>query len=305
MTTRSNTGEAQSKNCACCTSTNLRHEPTLTSLFLSRAAWNGSPESTNLIYCNNCGFRTYQRTLTEPEARNYYSNYRDDFYMKERCRDEIFYTRAAYNKDEEWMMSPRRQQELLAIVKDSGLSLRNLRVLDFGGGDGRLINNIPAKELAVFDYATILPLPGIAKIPPPDPCSWDFVVCAQTLEHISNPINALSNIRSITATNGFIYIELPVQNWRSLAGNGALRKKILELSMKNRTFHKLADLYSTAFRVKFGILPPCGFVPMREHVNFFTLKSIVSLGENLSLKTIAARINSFSGIQVIFKKTQI
>lgn len=78
-------------SCLCCRGKNLTAESTLTSLFLSRAAWEGPPEITELLYCNDCGFRTYRRHLSDTEAKKYYSDYRGKRYAAERSRDEFFY----------------------------------------------------------------------------------------------------------------------------------------------------------------------------------------------------------------------
>ena len=81
-----------------------------------------------------------------------------------------------------------------------------------------------------------------------------------------------------------------------------MRNLMLSLAVKSRRLHQLMDLYSTAFRVKLGFLPPLGFAPMREHVNFFTLESISKLGERLALSTEASRISQTCGIQILFRK---
>lgn len=292
-------------SCLCCRGKNLTTESTLTSLFISRAAWEGPPEITDLLYCNDCGFRTYRRHLSDTEAKKYYSDYRGKRYVAERSRDEIFYNQSVYDRDEAWMASPRRQKEMLNFISQIIPNTQDLKVLDFGGGDGRLIANLECKRRAVFDITAISVLPGVEKLTTESELRqepWDLIVCAQTLEHISEPDLALEKMRDITAKDGYIYVELPDQQWISHAFPGRLRNYILALALRSRSFHKFLDLYSTAFRVKFGVLPPLGFVPMREHVNFFTLNSIIKLGQPLSLKTEASKISSCCGTQVMFRK---
>lgn len=292
-------------SCLCCRGNNLTTESTLTSLFLSRAAWEGPPEITDLLYCSDCGFRTYRRHLSDTEAKIYYSDYRGKRYVAERSRDEFFYNQSVYDRDEAWMASPRRQKEMLSFFLQIMPNIQDLNVLDFGGGDGRLIANLECKRRAVFDLTEIAVLPGVEKLTNESDLrqeAWDLIVCAQTLEHISAPDLALERMRDITAKNGYIYVELPDQQWISHAFPGRLRNYILALAFKSRSFHKFLDLYSTAFRVKYGILPPLGFVPMREHVNFFALDSIIKLGQQLSLELVASQISPFCGIQVLFRK---
>ena len=259
-------------SCLCCGGKKLTAESTLTSLFLSRAAWEGLPEVTDLLYCDDCGFRTYRRLLSYAEAKQYYSNYRGDRYVAERSQDELFYSQSVYDRDEAWMASPRRQKEMLDLISTRMPDTRDLQILDFGGGDGRLIANLECKRRAVFDLTGISVLPGVEKLMSESDLrqeAWDLIVCAQTLEHMSTPDLVLEKLRDITTKDGLIYVELQNQQWTSRAYPGRLRNDILAHAIRHRNFHKYLDLYSTAFRVKFGLLPPLGFVPMREHVNFF------------------------------------
>lgn len=289
--------------CLCCESHQVSVEPTLTSLFLSRAAWGGKPEITNLLYCRDCGFRTFQRMLSVAEANHYYQNYRGDDYIRERGKDEIFYNQNAYDRDKAWMASPRRQEELLKLIGPQ--CTINMKVLDFGGNDGRLIYGINAPLKAVFDLSESPALPGLKKISSESELhqnQWDLIICAQTLEHISRPDRTLAKLSEITSKGGMIYVELPCQNWESYAFDGTFRNLLLALAQKYRWLHKLLDFYSTGFRVKVEVLPPFGFVPMREHVNFFTLESVEHLGRKLGLAVEHGQINPFCGIQVLFRK---
>jgi hypothetical protein len=43
----------------------------------------------------------------------------------------------------------------------------------------------------------------------------------------------------------------------------------LRLVLRNRWATLAVDFWSTAVRVKFGRVPPLGFVKMHEHINFF------------------------------------
>ena len=292
-------------NCTCCLSTNIRSESTLTSLFLSRAAWGGPPERTNLLYCRECGFRTYERPLHESESKRYYSDYRGRHYARERSRDELFYSQKNYDQDQEWMESPHRANEMLELVANAGHDINKFRVLDYGGGNGHFIEKLRCQEKAVFDLSTTPAISGIRKLSADSelhPDDWDLIVCAQTLEHISRPETVLNRMRDIASQGGLIYIELPSQQWHSDLHEGSMRNLMLSLAVKSRRLHQLMDLYSTAFRVKLGFLPPLGFAPMREHVNFFTLESISKLGERLALSTEASRISQTCGIQILFRK---
>ncbi len=293
------------KKCICCLSENLLFENTPTSLFLSRGAWGGSPEQTQLIYCKSCGFRTYERKLSESESKRYYSSYRGNSYVAERSRDELFYSQARYDQDEQWMASPHRQKEMLALLRKTGDDISQFSILDYGGDSGRFIFDLKCIRLAVYDLSEGRALSGVTKYSNiddvPRSC-WDLVVSTQTLEHISHPEVAIESMIDIAKQGGLIYIELPNQPWTSFAGRGKMRDALVKAAVKNRLLHKVMDLYSTFFRVKFNVLPPFGFAPMREHVNFFTIDSINKLGERHSLRIESSSINPSVGIQVLFRK---
>ena len=62
----------------------------------------------------------------------------------------FFCTKTAYNRDEEWMASPRRQQEMLKIITGHVDNINSKNILDFGGGDGRLVSGITSNIKAVL-----------------------------------------------------------------------------------------------------------------------------------------------------------
>lgn len=53
------------------------------------------------------------------------------------------------------------------------------------------------------------------------------------------------------------------------------------------------DFYSTAFRVKTGILPPLGFAKVHEHVNAFSSSSLARVLEKAGLSIL--RLEETSG----------
>ena len=76
--------QRSSEGCLCCGGTNLHTETTIVSPFLAKRAWNGKPELTNLIFCSNCGFRFFDRGLSDEEVSNYCPGLGDDEYVKAR-----------------------------------------------------------------------------------------------------------------------------------------------------------------------------------------------------------------------------
>jgi hypothetical protein len=141
-----------------------------------------------------------------------------------------------------------------------------------------MIRDVEARRKAVLDPSGGAVENGIERLAAPAG-AWALVVCAQVLEHVSAPEAMLREIRKIL--RGIVYLEVPDQRWR---GSVAAPRPLLEFLCRHPALLLGADLYSTFFRVKLGRLPPFGFVPMREHVNFFTPQALRSLAERCGLR---------------------
>jgi hypothetical protein len=70
----------------------LRREVQIISGFLAARAWNGRPELTELVCCEDCGLHFFDRGLDDAEVARYYHGYRDAEYQRSRHEWEPFYT---------------------------------------------------------------------------------------------------------------------------------------------------------------------------------------------------------------------
>ena len=262
----------------------MREDYTVISPYLAFKAWGGGPEVTTLLTCEDCGFRFYRRRLSEQETRRYYAGYGNKAYLEERNRFEPFYTAAYYNADSAFLRSAPRRADLAERLASAGLDHPFDSVLDYGGGEGWLIRDLKAEKKIVFDLPeTDLPI-GIefvstrAKVPG----DHDLVICAQVLEHVSDPAAVVADIASLLRPGGTAYLEVPNQLWRQARtlrpGSG-----LLSWLCGHPKLLLLGDIYGTFFRVKYRVLPPLGFVPMREHISFFTQAALRALAERSGL----------------------
>lgn len=265
--------------CICCSGRKLQLQYTLISPFLAKRAWDGKPVLCALVSCQSCGIRYFDRGLSDQEAQRYYTDYRGEDYFLTRRTQEPFYTLAVHNSTETWLTSPARrtalQKSLDAVAPGQDWS----NALDWGGGSGILLNDIKASRKAVFDLNPVHTQPGIEVIKSTENLGreWDLVVCAQVLEHLADPLDAVLSMAALLRPDGLIYLEVPDQHWRAGWQPQLGRRSWLQFLCKRPKLLKLADCISTASRVKLGWLPPYGFVPMREHINFFALASLKSL----------------------------
>jgi SAM-dependent methyltransferase len=97
-----------------------------------------------------------------------------------------------------------------------------LRILHFGGGDGRLMMELIAQghHCAVIDWCD-QPVDGVewlgAELDQLDPTrSFDIVVASHVLEHLAAPAKLLRQLRDALVPTGIAFIEVPLEIWRRL-----------------------------------------------------------------------------------------
>lgn len=286
--------------CLCCASRRLDSDRTLTSLFLSRTAWVGRPELTSIHRCLECDFRFYDRGLSDAEAAAFYAAYRTSDYLKNRHADEPFYTRKVHAGIEEFLHSPIRRQSLAQALASGGVSDVDA-VLDYGGSDGALISDLTASRKAVFDIGGSEPIAGIERATELRE-EWDLVICAQTLEHVTDPFATMQELLRLTRPGGAIYLEVPNEIWRRAPSPRFLKNALLRVASKSRWLLIAMDIYSTGFRIKTGVLPPLGFMPMREHLNYFTPQALAALARRAGGEVTFTGFNLTGEIVVVARK---
>ena len=94
------------------------------------------------------------------------------------------------------------------------------RVLDFGGGDGRLITDLVRRGCRGFvvDFETST-LPGIQRLGStaedlPADAAFDVVICSHVLEHVADPLDLLDILRGHLTREGLLYVEVPLEIWK-------------------------------------------------------------------------------------------
>lgn len=265
--------------CLCCGNRQLERRATIVSGFLAERAWKGTPELTGIAFCNECGFRFFQRGLSTEETLNLYRGYRNENYLGARNRWEPFYTRTQHQAVLAWSRSPGRAVGLRKSFDEAGLPDRFRYVLDHGGSGGHMLREIHAERKVVFDPSGCETIGGVEAVSVPTriPPRCDLFLSCQVLEHVSDPKSYLSEAGVLCAEGAFVYIEVPDELWRDFAFPGNIQVAWLRLLLRQRHLLILSDMLSTGCRVKLGFLPPMGFVPMREHLNYFTIKALDSI----------------------------
>jgi SAM-dependent methyltransferase len=183
------------------------------------------------------------------------------------------------------MASKGRRVALAHVLNQAGAPKSFQAALDYGGGTGQMLLDVDARRRAVFDVSGGQTESGVSWISSQDKLgsNWDLVLSCQVLEHLSDPLSSVEFIASLLSPGGWFYAEVPIENWAPSARSGPARHAWLSWIINKPGLLVAADTISTAFRVKCGFLPPMAFIPMREHLNYFTTEALCALVQSAGL----------------------
>ena len=292
--------------CLCCGERGLKRETAVISGFLAERAWQGPPTLTQLITCPRCGFRFFARGLDDDEADNLYHGYRNPDYLSQRQRWEPFYTNRLHRAVLAWSQSSLRIDDLRANLHKAGLPNQWRYVLDHGGSGGHLLQAINAERKVVFDPSGYPTLAGIevARDAKHIPGNCDLLLSCQVLEHVSDPCLYLSALADLCSPDAWLYIEVPDETWVSHCLPGRIRDRWLGWLVRQRQLLILFDFYSTGFRTQLGVVPPYGFVSLREHLNFFSAAALYTLLQGVGLHCVVGGTNGAGQRYVIARRVK-
>lgn len=94
------------------------------------------------------------------------------------------------------------------------------RVLDFGGGDGRLMEAL-AREgyvCGLIDYNQN-PRPIVQRLGPTIEevsiaADFHLAICNHVIEHVADPVATLRSVSQLLKEDGFIFVEVPMEIWQ-------------------------------------------------------------------------------------------
>jgi len=155
--------------------------------------------------CRECGFVTY---TPRPSA--------DDVEAKYLFLSDI------NNTDRSPALSTRDPERARLLYRSLRRHLpdgRRARVLDFGGGDGRLMREFLKTMCFCYlvDYSKKA-CSGIERLGSteddiPGDVNFDLIICSHVIEHVADPLQVLTKLKGHLNPNGAIYVELPMEIW--------------------------------------------------------------------------------------------
>lgn len=200
--------------CPACYSLNIVKTPCKLARFVVwRATQTSTPENVNThaIFCSDCKYLGSDLRFTPEEESNLYVNYRDDEYNRIRIECEPNYAERLLTFKDVGSYYNDRKKVLEEIIRKN-IDLESIKnVLDYGGDEGRFIPDcFPNAKKYVYEVSGAKPLPGIETY---DIGNYngpvDFIICAQLLEHMSDPSGLINLIKKLIDENSWVYFEVP------------------------------------------------------------------------------------------------
>ncbi len=248
-------GKSLSKNtCVLCGSNDLVEYPAEFVPFLQERMFNNVNQKTELISCKKCDFVYSSYRPSQDEISRFYSGYRDAEYQKQRQNYEPAYSKE-FNQSLGFSASNKslREKTIAEVVYNHIAAKDVKRVLDFGGDAGQYIPDaLSSAKKYVYDISGIQTVEGVKLITNKselEKTGYDLVLCCHVLEHLSNPMESVQELMQMTAPEGYLYIEVPLEdNFKNLiAGNETSHVHEHINAYSTKTFEKLFE--NTGFEI--------------------------------------------------------
>jgi SAM-dependent methyltransferase len=277
-------------SCIICGGSDLERAPALVSPFVHRyvldpdSRWSSPLEQLALCRCVECDVTFFDRRYEPDEVRALYRGYRGEEYLRSRRAVEPFYTRRlneAIGSDPAVTNSRRTEvgRFFTAELGDSSVA----SVLDYGGDAGQFIPDLPGVERFVYEISDVEPIAGVTRVARLEdlPRRVDVVMLMHVLEHASDPLAMLAEVKAAARPDGWIYVEVPLDAPPALPSWAARAQRRFVASV-GRSLRRtvIADVVSTPLRVVFrNRWLPGTFPKLHEHINFFSEPSLRRLAE--------------------------
>lgn len=228
--------------------------------------------------------------MTDQESNLLYEGYREDRYQKIREKYECWYTKKvndALNSDSLYL---REQQRVIEKLLRKNIHSNIEKALDYGGNKGETFSpNMNFGEKYVYDISGVETIDGVEKVNKYEDLAaykFDFIMCNMTFEHVSYPKDLLKMLYDIGTEKTYYYIEVPSENPFE-QNKFSVKKNMALLTNKYYSKIRLVRYYFHMRRQP--------YMPMSEHINFFTPKAIEKLLDLGGFETIDIQENIENG----------
>jgi Methyltransferase domain len=232
--------------------------------------------------CEDCGLSFFDARYRSQDLSFLYGQYRGDIYLRERHRWEPWYSNrvnGAYGENSRLVRE--RRSFMTAILRDAGIKDSLECAIDFGGDEGQFFPDIPIGKKVVCDPSERPPIPDIERISTLAALldvRPDLVIVAHVLEHLSDPRVPLMDIRNIIADDGVVYVEVPLDEFRTHRSHSSDRyRRYLQRVASRRAPFIFLDFLTGVWRQYRRTIPRFGVIKQSEHINYFSERSLRNL----------------------------
>jgi hypothetical protein len=156
--------------------------------------------------CSNCTYLAPWPEISNDHLLDYYSHYLNAEYKDARIKSQPGYAVVAplHGSPQEFLIRRKAHTELMATILNKYAPLKrlsDLRLLDYGGGDGGIQPMLDISEMHTYDVGDISPPKSF----------YDVVQCMHVLEHVGNPLATCRDAFECLKSGGLFYVEVPFE----------------------------------------------------------------------------------------------
>lgn len=149
-------------------------------------------------------------------------------------------------------------------------------LLDFGGRGDFIPDEFKDTNKFVYDISTVQPEPNVTSITDKNDLKnyrWDMIMCNHVLEHVSDPKSYIDELVSYLPVGGYLYIELPYEEYLNNEGY-----QCSVLNMLRRIYKRPRYLVEGLNSAKYAN------IVMHEHINFFRPQTMTQIFKNYEIE---------------------
>lgn len=292
-------------HCIACGSPRLYHEWSIVSPFFAARALQRQPGVVDLAGCRDCGTRHFTLPLDEPDLARLYAGYRGEEYFRQRNGFEPWYTRALNDGLGSEGGIAARRRALASALAAAGIGTRFGSVLDFGGDRGQMLRDLDAARKATYEISGVVADPGVdsATLAQVRDTAWDLILCCHVLEHWIHPAQCARQLHALGHPGTVYFFEVPHETvpggWFNRT---ALQRLWLTWICRRPRLLQRIDFISSGMHYRLKRILPLLFMPLREHLTFFSVRGIAAMLERCGYDVISAGVLETGHTGVIARK---
>ena len=228
----------------------------------------------NYMHCLVCDLGFFDYRYTSREMSLIYSDYRGVRYTQVRNRWEPWYSHDFNSAHDSVSWSDMRKKSLETFL-GKYLSSTPKSIVDVGGDRGQYIPDLGSSKLYVLEASNKALMPGIERVGTLNEVSEiGLIIYSHVLEHVSEP---LIELKELLEKSKFVYVEVP---FGIPEINRARKSRIRFIIKFIASFYP--SMWGKMSNPSTGRSSGKGILTQGEHLNFFSVKSLETMGKILN-----------------------